>query len=181
MGLSLNCQLIAPYDRWAPIISGVSSGTPGPTTATITWTTNELADSQIEYGLTTSYGSTYPSSPQDTSPRVTSHSVNLSGLTLGLQYHFRIKSRDTTGNLAISIDYSFYTTGSTSISWPAVSGAVGYKVYSSPTAGYWSSVQNVGNILSIPTSSLPVGTHFVAVTSYNSLGVESAFSNMMAI
>jgi hypothetical protein len=40
---------------------------------------------------------------------VTSHSVNLTGLTPGTRYHFRVKSRDAAGNLRNSADFTFTT------------------------------------------------------------------------
>ena len=61
---------------------------PGSTTATITWTTPTNATSQVEYGLTTAYGTF---SPLDSTP-VTSHSVNLSGLNAGVKYYYRVIS-----------------------------------------------------------------------------------------
>jgi hypothetical protein len=94
-------------DTTPPVVSGVSSGTPGPTTTTISWTTNELADSQIEYGLTTGYGSF--TLLQDTSPRVTSHSVFMSGLTPSTTYNYRILTRDASGNLTTDINRTFTT------------------------------------------------------------------------
>src|SRR5207237_3900540 len=44
-------------DVTPPVVSGVAVASSGGTSATIQWTTNEAADSQIEYGLTASYGS----------------------------------------------------------------------------------------------------------------------------
>ena len=95
-----------PSDTAAPIISGM--GASGITTsgATIGWTTNEAADTQVEYGTTTSYGSLTALN----TAKVTSHSVSLSGLNAGTQYHYRVNSRDAVGNLATSGDASFTTT-----------------------------------------------------------------------
>jgi hypothetical protein len=92
-------------DTTPPVISGVSATSIGTTTATIVWTTNEAADSQVEYGTTTAYGS---STPLNTT-RVTNHSVVLSGLSRRTLYHYRVKSRDAAGNLAISADAVFTT------------------------------------------------------------------------
>ncbi|MGZ6249219.1 MAG: hypothetical protein ACXWMC_06365 [Syntrophales bacterium] len=61
-------------DTIPPTISSVSASSITQNSATITWTTNEASDSQVEYGLTTSYGS---STTLDTS-MVTSHSQGLS-------------------------------------------------------------------------------------------------------
>ena len=79
------------------------------TTATILWTTNEPADSQVEYGTTTAYGS---STALDTT-KVTSHSVALSGLSPNTLYHYRVKSKDASGNLATSADFTFTTLADT--------------------------------------------------------------------
>jgi hypothetical protein len=41
---------------------------------------------------------------------VTSHSAQLSGLTAGTLYHYRVKSRDAAGNLSVSANRTFTTT-----------------------------------------------------------------------
>jgi RHS repeat-associated protein len=46
---------------------------------------------------------------------VIAHSQGLSGLTAGTVYHYRVKSRDAAGNLAVSGDFTFTTTQSGSI------------------------------------------------------------------
>lgn len=94
-----------PGDTTPPLISGVNAGSITTTTALITWTTNENSDSQVEYGLTTGYGQ---STTLNSSP-VTAHSQSLSGLTAGTLYHFRVKSIDAAGNLAVSDDFTFTT------------------------------------------------------------------------
>ena len=94
-------------DTTPPVISSVSSGTPGGTTATITWTTDEIASSQVEYGLTAGYGSA--SAVLDTSPRVTSHSVPLTGLTASTLYHYRVISTDGSSNTTTDTDRTFTT------------------------------------------------------------------------
>ncbi len=69
-----------------------------PTEATITWTTNEPATSQIEYGTTAALG-TFTTMDQTL---VTSHSVTLTGLSLLETYHYQVRSLDGNGNLAVS-------------------------------------------------------------------------------
>jgi len=87
-----------PPDTTPPVISAIQSAvTAGG--ATLTWTTDEASDSQVDYGLTTTYGS---SSTLDTN-RVTSHSVAVSGLQASTLYHFRVNSRDAAGNLATQV------------------------------------------------------------------------------
>ncbi len=85
------------------------AATSGRTYATLTWTTTELADSQVEYGLTTSYGA---SSPLEAT-LVAAHSVTLSGLQANMLHHYRVRSRDASGNLAVSADNTFTTLAST--------------------------------------------------------------------
>jgi hypothetical protein len=73
--------------------------------ATISWTTNEASDTQVEFGTTTSYGS----STQLSAAMVTTHNATLGGLAAGTLYHYRVKSRDGAGNLATSGDFVFTT------------------------------------------------------------------------
>ena len=90
-------------DTSAPVISAVAISGITATGATITWITDQAADSQIEYGISASYGSTTWINPG----LVLSHSQSLSGLQAAMTYHFRIKSRDAAGILAVSEDYLF--------------------------------------------------------------------------
>ena len=92
------------YADTAPVISGVSA-TPNKTSAKVTWTTDVPADSQVEYGLTSGYGFT---SFLDTT-LVTGHSVNLTGLSRRTTYHYRVFSRNGTGILSVSADFTFIT------------------------------------------------------------------------
>src|SRR3989442_1224297 len=87
-----------------PVISNVKVS-PNPTTATVTWTTDIGADSQVEYGTTTAYGSKSALN----SSLVTSHSVRLSGLTRLTTYHYRVLSRASSSGLAVSGDFTFTT------------------------------------------------------------------------
>jgi glucose/arabinose dehydrogenase len=84
-------------DTTGPVISNVAAK-PGPGWVTISWTTNEPADSQIDYGRTESYGST---TALDRTLK-TQHSVTISGLARKTTYFFQILSRDATGNLGTS-------------------------------------------------------------------------------
>src|SRR5438309_5945498 len=93
-------------DTVAPVITSVSSSAVTHEAARITWTTDENADSQVEYGTTVAYGS----ATQIASAFVTSHTVDLSGLSPTTLYHYRVKSRDGWGNLAVSGDFTFTTT-----------------------------------------------------------------------
>lgn len=97
--------LQAPQDVTAPTISNVSSSGLTQTQATISWTTDESSTTHLDYGLTTSYGS---SSILDAS-LVRSHTVSLSGLSAGTTYNYRVRSRDASGNESISTNHMFTT------------------------------------------------------------------------
>ncbi len=88
-----------------PVISGVTATNLSTTGATVSWITDKPADSQVDYGTTTSYGSSTPLDPT----LVTSHSQGLSGLTPGTLYHYQVKSKDGAGNQATSPDFTFTT------------------------------------------------------------------------
>src|SRR5205809_747045 len=93
-------------DTTPPVISSVSSSGVSGNAATIRWSTNEAANSQVQYGTSTSYGST---SALDSS-LTTSHAQTLSGLAAGTIYHYRVTSKDAATNLVTSSDFTFKTT-----------------------------------------------------------------------
>src|SRR2546425_2327168 len=92
-------------DTPAPKITSVNASGVTHEAATITWTTDEGADGQVEHGTTTAYGSATPI----TQTFVTSHTIGLIGLSPTTPYHYRVKSRDGRGNLAMSGDFTFTT------------------------------------------------------------------------
>jgi phosphodiesterase/alkaline phosphatase D-like protein len=95
--LTISCE---PYnDTAAPAITAVAA-TPNPngTQATVTWTTDEVANAQVDYGT----------APDALSSNVTSalfftaHSLPLTGLTPGTTYYYRVTSADPSSNSATS-------------------------------------------------------------------------------
>jgi len=90
-------------DVTPPIISSIASLTTD-TTATITWTTNEPASSQVNYGLTDSYGSAFG----DAGFR-TSHNLTITGLSATTTYHYQVVSLDPSLNMSSSSDATFLT------------------------------------------------------------------------
>ena len=86
-------------------VSAVAAGSVNQNGAAISWTTDEPADSRVEYGLTASYGS---STALNSTP-LTNHSMVVSGLDAGTTYHYRVVSRDAAGNVATSGDHTFST------------------------------------------------------------------------
>ena len=95
-------------DTTAPVITVVSSSNFTVSGATITWSTNEAATTQVRYGLTEEYDS----STTEVTSLVTSHSVNLTGLKAGKTYHYQVISKDAANNQAVSTDATFKTAAS---------------------------------------------------------------------
>jgi hypothetical protein len=95
-------RTLAP-DNTPPTFTGIGAQSITPTSATIIWFTNESSTSQVNYGLTTSYGSTTTLDPS----LVVAHGVGLTGLTPNTLYHYRVRSRDAAGNEGVSGDYTF--------------------------------------------------------------------------
>jgi len=94
-----------PPDSTPPVITSVSVSSETESSAVISWTTNEPASSQVDYGRSTDYGSTTNLYRE----LVTSHSVTISGLEPNTTYHFQVKSKDKAKNKALSGDYVFAT------------------------------------------------------------------------
>lgn len=88
----------------APVISNVQA-VPTSTGASITWTTDQPADDQVDYGTSTSYGQ---SSAQGTTLS-TAHSATLTGLNPSTTYDYRVKSRNAAGTLTTSGNFTFTT------------------------------------------------------------------------
>jgi hypothetical protein len=95
----------------APAISDVSVSSTTESGATITWTTDTPASSQVNYGTTTSYGS---SSAYDGTPK-TSHSVALTGLDEITTYEVQVASGNATATTTAT---TTFTTSSTASSTP---------------------------------------------------------------
>ena len=94
-------------NQFAPVVSSLSSGTPNANDATITWTTDIVADSQVFWGLTTAYAGA--SSPIMSFTYGTSHSVQITGLTANTTYHYKILTRTPGGLYTFSNDATFQT------------------------------------------------------------------------
>jgi len=91
-------------DSTPPSLSNVQAQVTS-TTAKISWTTNEPATSQADYGPTTAYGQSTPVDSTET----TDHHLTLTGLSPSTLYHYRVRSADGAGNAAVSGDQTFTT------------------------------------------------------------------------
>jgi hypothetical protein len=168
-------ELYNSSDTVPPVISSIASSTT-PTTATVSWHTNETATSTVRYGATTSYGSASTSAilASDTDIVITS----LANSTL---YHYQIVATDAFGNTATSSDLTFTTTppdftppvissvasstspGSVTITWTTNENSTSTVEYGLTTSyGIASSSSIASTIHSIVLTDLPTSTlyHF---------------------
>lgn len=139
---AVSARTLPPPDTTAPVISGVAVGSITANGALIIWGTNEPADTQVEYGTTAAYGSSTPTVPA----LVTAHSQSVAGLLPSTLYHYRVRSRDAAGNLAISTDGIFTTAPAPDTTPPSTPNNVaGAAVSSSRINLSWSaSTDNIG-------------------------------------
>ena len=90
----------------APAISSVTaSSTADGTSAVVNWMTDQPSNSRINYGPTSSYGS---STPQDMN-LINNHSVTIPNLDTNTLYHFQASSFNASGTQATSSDMMFTT------------------------------------------------------------------------
>jgi hypothetical protein len=173
-------------DVTPPVISAVAASNVTSSAATIGWSTDELSDSQVEYGVTTSYGSVTAL----TTGLVTAHAQTLSGLAESTVYHYRVKSKDAAGNLATSADFTFTTLDgaapTVSLTAPAaeaiVSGTITVSASATDNAGVagvqfmldgvtlGAEVASAPYTLSWDTASVSNGTHTLAAVARDAFG-----------
>ena len=92
-------------DTLGPRIFNVAVSAIGTTSATISWDTNENADSQVRYGPALPYSQATPVA----GALVLRRSMTLTGLTRGTVYNYEIRSRDGYGNLSVRANATFTT------------------------------------------------------------------------
>ncbi|MCP3978307.1 MAG: lamin tail domain-containing protein [bacterium] len=98
-------EWLAGDDTTAPTITTVPSVTAADCSASITWETDEPADSAVAFGPSAAYGS----SELDPVPTV-SHDVTLIGLVPESLYHYSVTSTDSAGNSSLpTADATFVT------------------------------------------------------------------------
>ncbi|MGB6458334.1 MAG: immunoglobulin domain-containing protein, partial [Candidatus Acidiferrum sp.] len=173
----------------APAISGVTTTQVSSTGAMISWATDQAASSQVDYGTTTSYGS---SSALNTT-MVSSHSVGLSSLKASTLYHYRVESTNSAGSLGTSGDFTFTTASGTDttppkvsitspVSGATVSGTITVSATATDNVGVASVQFLVDNVdtgaadtsapfsLSLDTTKLSNGTHSLTATASDAAG-----------
>ncbi|MGD0796574.1 MAG: fibronectin type III domain-containing protein, partial [Acidobacteriaceae bacterium] len=129
-----------------PVISNVAVSSITNTSATITWTTDQASSSLVNFGTTTSYGS----SSMLNSTLVTSHSVTLTGLTPGTTYDFDVVSANAGAMSSTSPNSSFLTTSTTSP--PVITNVATTNVTSTSVTVTWTTDQPSTSLVNYGTT-----------------------------
>ena len=122
-------------DAVPPLISNVSVE-PLETSATITWTTDRIATSRVDYGLT----SAHESGAITDDGLTTSHVLTLDNLQPGTLYHYKVSSVSQLSVPAVSGDLVFTTAGAQDNS-----GLVSDDFSASTLDGIWTFLNPVGD------------------------------------
>ncbi|MHB1390160.1 MAG: DNRLRE domain-containing protein [Thermoleophilia bacterium] len=141
------------------------------TSADIKWSTDENANTRVEYGTTTSYGAMTALDPA----MVNQHVVSLTGLTENTYYHYRVRSIDTSGNEVVSADYGFQTARQIVIQPSGFTGADAWIDQADSTLNYGAATDlGAGNsggtdnnrraLLSFDLSAIPAGSQVNSAT-----------------
>ena len=89
----------------SPVISNIAVKSITSTSVDITWNTDQLATSKVEYGTAISYGLSAGSST-----KVTDHSISLTELIKNTLYHYRVISKNSVGKETASDNDTFNPT-----------------------------------------------------------------------
>lgn len=113
----------------APVFSGVGSTNVQAASADIVWDTNVAADSQVEWGTTSAFGTLTPLAVT----KVVKHLVRLMNLKPGTQYYYRVRSN---GSVEKAV-HAFTTKTSGDTTPPVVLSAGAANVTSSSADVVW--------------------------------------------
>ncbi|MBD3868529.1 MAG: hypothetical protein IFK94_10440 [Acidobacteria bacterium] len=109
-GTNLSKTRQAEIDCSEPLITGVGESGVSDVAATVTWTTDENASSELVWG-----GVIPPTNSVARAGNRTDHAINLSGLSACTIYHYEVRSEDPYGNMAVDDNggeyYHFETMG----------------------------------------------------------------------
>lgn len=123
-------------DVLAPVITLATATGVTSTGATISWTTNELANGNI-YVSATSPVNLSTATTLGTTTLSTLHSFNLTGLTASTTYYYVVKSADASNNVATSSQMSFVTPSIADTTAPVISGIAGSAIASTTATVSW--------------------------------------------
>lgn len=133
-------QTCTTADLTPPILSSLQCSNITPSSATVTWTTDENSGSWVDYGLIA--GPPYGSSAGASTPLVTAHSVGLTGLTAATTYYYRARSMDASGNEGTSLAATCTTTSPPDSVPPVISGISVTSITGTSATVSWTTNEN---------------------------------------
>jgi len=137
-------------DPYFPTISGINVGNITDTSAIITWTTDRLADSTINYGNTSLLGLTaYDSN------FLFDHSVTLTGLSPATFYYFDVGSTNLYGNTTVDTNGGAFYTFTTLMPLPTISGVNASNLTDTSATITWTTDQLASSTVNYGTSIPP--------------------------
>jgi hypothetical protein len=114
------------------------------TSAQISWTTNEIATSTLEYGLTASYGTVLKNNNLNIN-----HSFTLTDMDTTTEYHFRLSNADANGNSTTTpADLTFITANSSDNSHPAITDVSASPIYDTTAIINWTTSKAANSLVS---------------------------------
>lgn len=97
-------------DTNAPVISNITVSNVASTSAAISWTTNEAADTHVYISTNFPVEISNATRVSGATTRSTSHTVNLTNLQAHTVYFFIVESTDGSGNIMRTVAQNFITT-----------------------------------------------------------------------
>ncbi len=176
------------YTEAASLTSGPSESSVTTRKAKIVWTTSRNSDSKVSFG--TSSGSYFTEEPSNAS-QVTDHTINLTNLSPGTVYYYKVKWTDEDGNTGTSSEKRFTTQAAPSVTDPqatqiglssaiikyTVSGASSVKIYYGKSTAFGGlkevATSTTANIVTTELSGLEDGTtYYYKINTFDSEGYE---------
>ncbi len=145
-------QATTTTDTTPPSLTNIAVGSVDSTQATITWVTDENADSRVWVGTSTNVDTSASSTVSD-GTLVTAHSLSLTGLSASTTYFAVVGSTDASGNMSTSSPVSFTTPAVISTSTPPVVSTVTSQVGSTTATIGWNTDVAADSTLYFATSS----------------------------
>ncbi len=154
-----------------PANASIAKGTTQQLIATGTFSDNTTQDLTIQAVWSSSNAGVATISTGGLATSVAAGSTTVTSTTLGIS-----------GSTTLTV----LKTGSATLAWSApttntdgtpLTDLAGYKVYYGTSSGNYTQSINIGNVTTYTVSNLSPGTYYFSVTSYDSSGIESTYSN----
>jgi len=165
-GNDASSEVIFTIDSTAPVISSVVNYSITTSSAAVNWTTDENANSTLNYGTTTALGSSNSSTAS-----TTTHSLSMSGLSDGTTYYYNVTSCDSLGNCNTTGPNSFTTLDGTS---PGIENVTNTSITSSGVTIAWDTTENANSSVNYGiNTSLGTLSSSATLTSSHSISLSS--------